>query len=123
MECKRSYRQKHAAARRKLKRKWSSKTMLNWPMKGDSRVLMSMLLRNCCSPMARASMMTNFENQQNTSRANLQPLTQRTPVQELSTEFLSKSTSTIMQIMDWFIDNDPVNEWSLKAKQDKVFLK
>lgn len=28
-----------------------------------------------------------------------------------------------MQIMDWFIDNDPVNEWSLKAKQDKVFLK
>ena len=28
-----------------------------------------------------------------------------------------------MQIMDQFIDNDPDNECSPKAKQDKVFLK
>jgi len=41
----------------------------------------------------------------------------------MSTEFLNKSTSIIMQIMDRFIDNDPDNEWSPKAKQDKVFLK
>jgi len=27
-----------------------------------------------------------------------------------------------MQIMDWFIDNDPDNEWSPKAMQDKVFF-
>jgi hypothetical protein len=26
-------------------------------------------------------------------------------------------------IMDWFIDNGPENEWSPKAKQDKVLLK
>jgi hypothetical protein len=25
--------------------------------------------------------------------------------------------------MDWFIDNGPENEWSPKAKQDKVLLK
>jgi hypothetical protein len=54
---------------------------------------------------------------------NLQPLTQKTPVRELSKEFLSKSISMIMQIMDQFADNDPDNECSPKAKQNKVFLK
>jgi hypothetical protein len=46
-----------------------------------------------------------------------------TPQRKISTKFLTNSISTIMKLMDQFIDNDPDYVRRSKARQGKVFSK
>jgi hypothetical protein len=125
MEYGRSYGQKHAATWRKLKRKRPSISAelanevelegineheVKEPLQSHSKSLTNNKLRE----LAEQHIQSEF---------TASGTEEKTPVREISAEFLSKSTTTIMQTMDWFIDNGPNNDWNCKAKQEEVFLK
>jgi hypothetical protein len=102
-----------------MKREQSSKTSLNWLQKRDWKVLMRIMVRDGCSPVAsfNNNKLRELADQPIQSELTACVAEQETLVTEISSEFLSTSNIMIMQIMDHFTSNNLDSKWSPKAKR------
>ena len=111
-KCRKSYGQRHAATWRKLKTKWSSNQNL-------VELANVVGLEDITEDEAEELLQSHGKSltKEELQELAVQCIQREFTVRELSTEFLSNSIITIMQITNQFIGNVPDIQWSSKATQ------